>query len=85
MHILMAVAEFEHSLISERNNAGLDAAKARREARPVMRLSPTARAALAAWKTASNTVRDLASLLGVSVDMAQKLIKGRRKALRPSG
>jgi DNA invertase Pin-like site-specific DNA recombinase len=27
MHILMAVAEFERSLIRERTNAGLDAAK----------------------------------------------------------
>ncbi len=77
MHVLMAVAEFERSLIRERTRAGLNAARARGSKlgrRPVV-LDATKRDALAAWKAAPTTVRDLAGLLGVSVGSAQKFAK----------
>ena len=75
MHVLMAVAEFERSLIRERTKAGLDAARARgaKLGRRSIALDAAKRAALAAWKASPTTVRDLAAQLGVSVGTAQKL------------
>lgn len=51
MHVLMAVAEFERSLISERTKAGLMAARARgaKLGRPKINLTPERVAALAVY------------------------------------
>ncbi len=75
MHVLMAVAEFERSLIRERTKAGLNAARARgsKLGRRAVILDAAKREALAVWKAAPTTVRDLAAKLGVSVGTAQKL------------
>ena len=77
LHVLAAVAEFERALIRERTRAGLNAARARGSKlgrRPVV-LDAAKGEALAAWKAAPTTVRDLAGLLGVSVGSAQKFAK----------
>lgn len=75
MHVLMAVAEFERSLIRERTKAGLAVARARgaKLGRPRARLDDAGRAILAAWKAAPTSVRDLAERLGVSVGKAHAL------------
>lgn len=77
MHVLMAVADFERSLIRERTKAGLNAARARgsKLGRRAVVLDSAKREALAAWKAAPTTVRDLAGVLGVSVGSAQKFAK----------
>jgi DNA invertase Pin-like site-specific DNA recombinase len=76
MHVLMAVAEFERSLIRERTKAGLNAARARgaKLGRRAIVLDAMKREALAAWKAAPTTLRDLAGRLGVSVGKASALV-----------
>jgi DNA invertase Pin-like site-specific DNA recombinase len=77
MHVLMAVAEFERSLIRERTKAGLNAARARGVSlgRRAITLDARQRAALAAWKASPTTVRDLSRKLGVSTGKAQGFAK----------
>jgi len=79
MHVLMAVAEFERSLIRERTKAGLSAARAggARLGRKPITLNASQRDALAAWRSSPTTVRDLADKLGVSVGRAQRFAKSR--------
>lgn len=63
MHILAAIAEFERARIAERVRAGLARVRAagRRLGRPRVRVDPAA-----LYDTASMSVRDAASALGVS-------------------
>lgn len=77
MHVLMAVAEFEQSLIRERTKAGLNAARARgsKLGRRVIVLDAAKCEALATWKAAPTTLRDLASRLGVSTGKAHALAR----------
>jgi DNA invertase Pin-like site-specific DNA recombinase len=77
MHVLMAVAEFERSLIRERTKAGLSAALARgvKLGRRAIVLDAAKREALALWKAAPTSLRDLARRLGVSVGTAKTLAK----------
>jgi len=79
MHVLMAVAEFERSLIRERTRAGLVAARARGATlgrRPIQ-LSTDQRKALTDWKAAPTTIRELAARLDVSTGKAHALLKAR--------
>jgi DNA invertase Pin-like site-specific DNA recombinase len=77
MHVLMAVAEFERSLIRERTRAGLNAARARgvKLGRRPIKLTPAQREAFSVWKSAPTTLRDLSARLGVSVGKAHLLVK----------
>ena len=77
MHVLMAVAEFERSLIRERTKAGLNAALTRgvKLGRRAIVLDAMKREELASWKAAPTTLRDLAGRLGVSVGKAQALAR----------
>jgi len=77
MHVLMAVTEFERSLIRERTKAGLNAARARgsKLGRRATTLDDARREALQTRKVAPTTVRDLARRLGVSVGRAQAFAK----------
>src|SRR4051812_6104755 len=74
MHVLMAVAEFERSLIRERTKAGLIAARGRgaKLGRKPITLNAGQEGSLAAWKSSPTTVRALAEKLGVSVGSAQR-------------
>ena len=77
MHVLMAVAEFERSLIRERTRAGLSAARARgaKLGRRPMKLNPAQREVLAIWKAAPTNLRDLSARLGVSTGTAHRLAR----------
>jgi DNA invertase Pin-like site-specific DNA recombinase len=77
MHVLMAVAEFERSLIRERTKAGLAAARARgaKFGRRAIKLTTAQQESLAAWKVAPTTIRDLAARLNVSTGKAHGLVK----------
>lgn len=73
--VLAAVAEFERALIRERTRAGLAAARARgaKLGRRPIKLNAAQIDALAVWKAAPTTVRDLSTRLGVSVGKAHRL------------
>jgi DNA invertase Pin-like site-specific DNA recombinase len=75
MHVLMAVAQFERSLISERTKAGLNAARARGVKFWAGVATPLSPAQIhdcsAEWMAARTSIRDLAAKLGVSVGKAQ--------------
>jgi DNA invertase Pin-like site-specific DNA recombinase len=77
MHVLMAVAEFERSLIRERTKAGLATALAngKQLGRPVLHLNEEQSQILRDHRSNPTNVRDLATRLGVSVGTAHKLIK----------
>jgi len=77
MHVLMAVAEFERSLIRERTKAGLSAARARgaKLGRRPIKLTQQQHAGLADWKAAPTTVRHLSARLGISIGRAHRLAK----------
>jgi len=82
MHVLMAVAEFERSLIRERTKAGLGAAVARgsRLGRPAWKATAAQTVAFTAWKDRKAagekaTITELAKALGVSVGKAHAIAK----------
>ena len=77
MHVLMAVAEFERSLIRERTKAGLNSARARgaKLGRRPIKLTPEQRQGLASWRETPTTLRELAMQLGVSVGKAHGIVK----------
>lgn len=79
MHVLMAVAEFERSLIRERTKAGLRAARARgvKLGRRAIKLDASRQNDLAMWRSAPTTIRDLAARLSVSIGKAQSLANAR--------
>lgn len=80
MAVLLAVAEFEHSLISERTRAGLEAAR-RRGAKigkqPNKQVPPNASEVIAEWEAEGGKgYRDLARRLGVdSLGTVHALVK----------
>jgi len=79
MHVLMAVAEFERSLIRERTKAGLVAARARgsRLGRPALVMTPERNATIARWlaNDPRPSIAVLAGQLGCSVGKAHWLAK----------
>lgn len=77
VHVLMAVAEFERSLIRERTKAGLVAARARGSVlgRPRFELTPGDRATVDAWRESGGTFKALAAALGCSIGKAHHLAK----------
>lgn len=76
MHVLMAVAEFERSLIKDRTKAGLRAAVANGKTlgRPAS-VPDGWWNVVAVWRKDGGTIRALATTLGVSVGTAHKLAK----------
>ena len=78
MHVLMAVAEFERSLIRERTKAGVAAAKARgkRLGRPKTVLRPEHEAEIARYRSSpEGGMRGLAARLGLSLGKTFTLLK----------
>lgn len=81
MHVLMAVAEFERSLIRERTKAGLVVARAngKRLGRPRFVMTPARQGKLAAWRALDPdrrcTLMELAEHLGCSIGTAHALAK----------
>ncbi len=78
MHVLMAVAEFERSLISERTKAGLAVARAKgkRLGRPRATLNTTQLAEVASYRSnPAGGVRGLAMRLGLSVGKTFDLLR----------
>jgi DNA invertase Pin-like site-specific DNA recombinase len=81
MHVLMAVAEFERALISDRTKAGLTVARANGKTlgRRRFKLTPSAAGVIEAWRTSPKderlTIAELATALGCSVGTAHKLAK----------
>lgn len=82
MHVLMAVAEFERSLIRERTRAGLRAARERGAVvgRPRVKLPADWREVVAAWRseTGGKGYRELARRLGVNVGVAHALARSEK-------
>lgn len=77
-HILMAIAQFERALISDRTKAGMKAAKLRgaRIGRAPVKLPENAGEILAAWQAAGGrNYRALARELGVSLGPAYRFAK----------
>lgn len=78
-HVLMAVAEFERSLISERTRAGLRSARARgaKIGRPRVELDPNWKEQVRRWRRdfGGKSYRKLALMLGVSSGTAHALAK----------
>jgi DNA invertase Pin-like site-specific DNA recombinase len=76
MHVLMAVAEFEKALISDRTRAGLAVAAAlgRKGGRPKRKLSERQAEIV---RNHQGTVKQLAELLDCSIGKAHALLKGR--------
>ena len=81
MHVLMAVAEFERSLIRERTMAGLTAARARgsRLGRPAIALTDAQERAISEHMAAYGKARiaELSVKLGCSIGKAHALLKAR--------
>lgn len=77
-HVLMAVAEFERSLIRERTLAGLAAARAKGRVGGRPRMALTARQEAILTRRGTLTVAQVARELGCSVGKAHALIKARR-------
>lgn len=77
MHVLMAVAEFERSLISDRTKQGLRAAVARGSVlgRHARVLPEGWKGMVKEWRERKGTVRDLAKTLCISVGSAHALAK----------
>lgn len=79
MHVLLAVAEFERSLIRERTKAGVAAARARGATlgRPRYKLTGDQEAWIAEWRMKpTGGLRGLSQRLGVSIGTAHKLAHG---------
>lgn len=79
MHVLMAVAEFERSLIRERTKAGVAAARAsgKRLGRPRVGLSVEQQRALSEYRGhRRGGLRGLAKVLGLSLGTTATLVKG---------
>lgn len=81
MHVLMAVAEFERSLIKERTKAGLAAARARgsRLGRPAIALTDEQERAISGHMAAYGKARiaELSVKLGCSIGKTHALLKAR--------
>jgi putative DNA-invertase from lambdoid prophage Rac len=81
MHVLMAVAEFERSLIRDRTKAGLAVARAKGKTlgRRRFKLTPEKATTLTVWKSRDPemrwTIAELANALGCSVGTAHALTK----------
>jgi len=81
LHVLMAVAEFERSLIRDRTKAGLAVARAKGKklGRPLFVMNDTRKKILAAWKNMDRgergSIAKLADMLKCSVGKAHALAK----------
>jgi putative DNA-invertase from lambdoid prophage Rac len=84
-HVLMAVADFERSLIRERTKAGLAAARAKgvRLGRPRFKVDSVAKHHIETYREGfSGGIGKLAQLLGCSTGKAHALVKAQVGAHR---
>jgi len=81
LHVLMAISEFERSLISDRTKAGLANARAKGKTlgRPKFQLTPMKQAMVRKAMAGELTFKELAAELGCSIGKAHALVVAAEK------